>query len=1469
MTNAPHPIAKDQQPGLKSANAPISVGDIDVKGNLEGNIVIGNNNKIYSEKYYNYTIHNNHGVVVNHLNITPTVKLHSRKQKPPRPPRNFIGRAKDLAALINIINAKDAGLVFGQDGIGKTTLIRQAANSEAAKAMPDGVVFLEGVEESGKILGLQDVTQLLFDALYESNPPQKITLANARTYLSDTHPLAVLDRFELPFEDLRKLPDLFPEGALLATRRESPPDEVFQCIELTPLAREESIHLLALKSGITVDKSNRGDANKICEFLGDIPLAIVTLANTMKNKGIALGIAADKLSKLNLQENVQAGIELGYRTAESYLNEDECNMLAMVATAPGISVDRPWLESIAGGEKTANSLESMELLKTNSPRLRLSDGMRQITQYNIKNTDGMRELHLDHIVSECKTRALDFDFVFAELGNILGLIQWAASKKRWSDVISLGKTVDPYLTLTGLWDVWEIVLKQVLTAAKYTDNRVMEAWALHQVGSRAIGLGNVPQARSNLSRSLQIRQSIGDRQGAAYTLHNLKLLIIFPPPPSLSGWTVPVLLLIGAVIAAFMFLRPPLNPCPKPDGWQIYRVQQGDSLESISQRVAYAIDENLFLDGAPIIEAVIQNANTNCDDEGITTKFPSEERYPIYVPADPAPPTVIPPVSSRPPTETVPDRASLRLTVKAGSGTYNTVGQVINFQYEVTNSGGTAIGGPVTVSDNKTVVTCPPVNTVGNMNGDLDPGEKIDCTSSYAITQADLNAGSVTSNTTASAGGILSNTATTTVSMNSAQVLELTITANPNTYNNAGQVISFSYNIRNSGENKLGPAQFVVHDDRLGTFNCAGADTSLAPDASITCSATYTTSDSDRTVNELVFTANASGGGATTIQAVSTTITNINTMEGQNIRFGITKLADPVVYHEAGQVITYTYTIQNTGNVPLSWVNIQVQDDHINDNIPFDCGPQPANLALGASASCIKTYVITPADMDARSVTNRASVSVSAFGIVLLDKRTAAVMEGQTATTTISYVLPPVLKKTADREIYDAIGQVITYTYEITNINNVDLTGPITVEDNKVNVSCPTTPTVEPIRINFPAGSPTVTFSGTVTAAKGRERYIFAATQGQSLSVTLTASAGDLRLAIATTGVVLKAQDANLTWSGMIPANGDYFIDIVNISTEDHLYELTVVLSANGGTIPIPTPPGSNGNLDPNETISCIGTHTISQSDLDIGSVTNTATAYVGEIASNTETVTVVADQKPGLKLTKLAEPSTYNTVNQAITYTYVIVNNGNVTLSGLFQVRDDQISDNIPFPCGSESNSLPPGAELTCTATYNIAPADLDRGSVTNNATASWGEISSSASATVTCPPPPPSWVPYVILQGDSLYRISQWYRGINADRLSQANCLSSDKIFTGQNIYVPSSPPSATITGFVQDSAGRRLSGITITLLNNGIAIATRTTNTNGEYSFTNLNAGTYKIFQAEIYLRWGVQRQQNFVIIPEPAP
>jgi hypothetical protein len=66
-----------------------SAPSITVAGNVEGSIVVGDNN---------FVVNTNHGTIV-YQQAAPRVQLREAMPQPPRKPRTFIGRTSELAQL--------------------------------------------------------------------------------------------------------------------------------------------------------------------------------------------------------------------------------------------------------------------------------------------------------------------------------------------------------------------------------------------------------------------------------------------------------------------------------------------------------------------------------------------------------------------------------------------------------------------------------------------------------------------------------------------------------------------------------------------------------------------------------------------------------------------------------------------------------------------------------------------------------------------------------------------------------------------------------------------------------------------------------------------------------------------------------------------------------------------------------------------------------------------------------------------------------------------------------------------------------------------------------------------------------------------------------------------------------------------------------------------------------------------------
>src|SRR5690606_667350 len=143
------------------------------------------------------------------------------------------------------------------------------------------------------------------------------------------------------------------------------------------------------------------------------------------------------------------------------------------------------------------------------------------------------------------------------------------------------------------------------------------------------------------------------------------------------------------------------------------------------------------------------------------------------------------------------------------------------------------------------------------------------------------------------------------------------------------------------------------------------------------------------------------------------------------------------------------------------------------------------------------------------------------------------------------------------------------------------------------------------------------------------------------------------------------------------------------------------------------------GSLAPGESATGTATYVVTQADVNAGGVTNSATATgtpPGELVpptvpSNEVTVPGV-DLEPGLIITKSAEPASGVVLGETITYTFVVGNTGNVTLT---DVTIDDALPGLTWVEGPQIGTLDPGQTATGTATYVVTQADVNAGGVIN----------------------------------------------------------------------------------------------------------------------------------------------------------
>ena len=131
-------------------------------------------------------------------------------------------------------------------------------------------------------------------------------------------------------------------------------------------------------------------------------------------------------------------------------------------------------------------------------------------------------------------------------------------------------------------------------------------------------------------------------------------------------------------------------------------------------------------------------------------------------------------------------------------------------------------------------------------------------------------------------------------------------------------------------------------------------------------------------------------------------------------------------------------------------------------------------------------------------------------------------------------------------------------------------------------------------------------------------------------------------------------------------------------------------------------------------------THTVTQADVDEGKIDNIVKANgkdpkgneVDEVTASATVTTVKAD--PKLTVEKSASPESGVAVGDTVTYTVVVTNSGNVTVSGI--TLSDKLMAAADVP---EAFDLAPEGTKTIEYTYTVTQEDVDAGRIENTATA------------------------------------------------------------------------------------------------------------------------------------------------------
>ncbi|WEK48815.1 MAG: SdrD B-like domain-containing protein [Candidatus Kaistia colombiensis] len=711
-------------------------------------------------------------------------------------------------------------------------------------------------------------------------------------------------------------------------------------------------------------------------------------------------------------------------------------------------------------------------------------------------------------------------------------------------------------------------------------------------------------------------------------------------------------------------------------------------------------------------------------------------------------------------------------------GSMPAVGELVTYSFTVTNTGKTPLLN-VKVTDPKVGLIGLPDVVIPRLN----PGQSDSTTFSatYALTQADIDNGS-TANTASVTGqwGVNGGAPVNVTDTDSATVptlnmpgltlvktLESTTVANPTV---VGSTVRYRFTVTNTGNTTL--RNVAVADALAGIVpDPAGAFTigTLAPGGTATVFANYAVTLANINAGKVDNSATASGVHGPGNTAITTPPSTVSVPLFRNPDLSLTKTRIGTIpaVPRAGDILSWTVTARNTGNVTLT--NLVVSDPFPGATV---APAKVASLAPGATVDFTVTAPLAQDDINAGQVTNQAKV----------DFDSPAGPETPKNSNVVITELPAQTPKIALTKVGDVSGlsspprpgETIAYKIVIRNTGNVPL-DTITLVDllpgvvvDAADAAALATVVLQPqnaagnatgteivvhatyplLREDIDAGSVvnTAVTTGTSTVDPDQTVTDQGGTTFETDDPTTTelSRAPQIRLVKTITSAALSTP----------PAPGDVITYAFAVHNTGNVTLNNIVLTEQVTGVTVKNPSGWAGPLEAGDvnTDAFTATYALTQADIDRGSFANTALVSgagpgaggVPETVTDTSGTDVTNDTPTdqtieivsSLTIVKshTAVLSTPPTPGDVITYSFLVTNTGNVTL------RDVAVSDplaDLVMPVKTIETLLP-GAEhaVTLTATYEVKQSDIQTGEVRNTASVE-GVYKHPVTGTETAVPP------------------------------------------------------------------------------------------------------------------------------------
>ncbi len=436
----------------------------------------------------------------------------------PKPP--ILGREQELADALAAIRAGHAIGFHATCGYGKTILLRHIAATASRQHGAPQCVYVRADQDR-----FWDLLQQVVTTLFRSDRPVKPTPDECASLLGQVSAIVVIDDVTAGPDQVGRLLEILRGCSVVITSTRPVLGQLGSSQDLAGLPADTALALLADHLGRPLTSQEVPAARRLAAAVGGQPLHLIQAAALVREDGHSIG---------SLARQAEHDPDVLDRLSISALAEHERRALAALALAAGALLPASVVAVLGQLSYLGEGLESLH-------RRGLAQQRHDRFGLPVCKTRSYRQMLLADIHLAASARELTSWLMLAHPSAVesqaaaeaaLSLTEYAAERGEWASVAQLARAAEAVLFTAGRWEAWHHALSHGLNAARATGDHEADAYFSHQLGSFAFAQDHLDDAARLLRHALALREQIGDRDGAALSRHNLRLL---EPPPAATA----------------------------------------------------------------------------------------------------------------------------------------------------------------------------------------------------------------------------------------------------------------------------------------------------------------------------------------------------------------------------------------------------------------------------------------------------------------------------------------------------------------------------------------------------------------------------------------------------------------------------------------------------------------------------------------------------------------------------------------------------------------------------------------------------------------------------------------------------------------------------------------------------------------------------------------------------------------------